>query len=124
MILFTLPAALPTHYDRRLSLSATDTVQNKTMIPLLAAIVLAGAAGAGPVLVSDACGTDTTESEHSRCAVEEVERKMNARGRPKELKVSRELRARGININELNLYGQPNGALMGFVRISCGAGGK
>ena len=59
------------------------------MIPLLAAIVLAGAAGAGPILVSDACGEDTTtNSETGRCAVEEVERKMRAKKRPKELKVS------------------------------------
>lgn len=57
------------------------------MIPLLAAIVLAGAAGAGPVLVSDACGTDSTESEHNRCAIEAVDRQMKSRPRPKELKV-------------------------------------
>lgn len=59
------------------------------MIPLLAAIVLAGAAGAGPILVSDACGEDTTtDSLTGRCAVEEAERTMRAKKRPKELKVS------------------------------------
>lgn len=57
------------------------------MIPLLAAIILAGAAGAGPVLVSDACGNDTTENEVARCAVDEIETNMKARPRPKELKV-------------------------------------
>lgn len=59
------------------------------MIPLLAAIVLAGAAGAGPILVSDACGEDTTtDSETARCAVEEAERTMRVKKKPKELKVS------------------------------------
>lgn len=58
------------------------------MIPLLAAIVLAGAAGAGPVLVSDACGNDTTDnSRDSRCAMDAVEKKLATRTRPKELKV-------------------------------------
>lgn len=57
------------------------------MIPLLAAIVLAGAAGAGPVLVSDACGNDSTEVENNRCAIEAVDKAMKARPRPKELKV-------------------------------------
>lgn len=58
------------------------------MIPLLAAIVLAGAAGAGPILVSDACGDDTTmDSETGRCAVEEADRAMRAKKRPRELKV-------------------------------------
>lgn len=57
------------------------------MIPLVAAIVLAGAAGAGPVLVSDACGTDTTDNVDARCAVAEVERVMKTKQRPKELKV-------------------------------------
>lgn len=57
------------------------------MIPLVAAIVLAGAAGAGPVLVSDACGGDTTDNVDANCAVAEVERIMKARPRPKELKV-------------------------------------
>ena len=57
------------------------------MIPLLAAIVLAGAAGAGPILVSDACGLDTSEADHNKCAVEAVNRRMKSRPRPKELKV-------------------------------------
>lgn len=59
------------------------------MIPLLAAILLAGAAGAGPVLVGDACGSDTTASDDrtSRCAVETVERNMKAKPKPAELKV-------------------------------------
>lgn len=60
------------------------------MIPLLAAILLAGAAGAGPVLVSDACGEDTTTAEsggHTRCAVEKIDRAMKARDVPAELKV-------------------------------------
>eukprot|EP00904_Undaria_pinnatifida_P000701 jgi/Undpi1/10631/HiC_scaffold_29.g13081.m1 len=61
------------------------------MIPLLAAIVLAGAAGAGPILVSDACGDDTTmDSETGRCAVEEADRAMRAKKRPRELKVEAE----------------------------------
>lgn len=58
------------------------------MIPLVAAIVLAGAAGAGPVLVSDACGGDTTDQAEAKCAVAEVERVMRTRERPKELKVN------------------------------------
>lgn len=57
------------------------------MIPLVAAIVLAGAAGAGPVLVSDACGGDTTDNGDTKCVVAEVERSMGVRPRPKELKV-------------------------------------
>lgn len=62
------------------------------MIPLLAAILLAGAAGAGPVLVSDACGSDTTTNDdlaRGRCAVETVSRNMKAKERPAELKVRR-----------------------------------
>lgn len=60
------------------------------MIPLLAAILLAGAAGAGPVLVSDACGQDTTTSESgstTRCAVEKIDRRMKSQDVPSELKV-------------------------------------
>ncbi|CAM9180879.1 unnamed protein product [Ectocarpus sp. 8 AP-2014] len=63
------------------------------MIPLLAAILLAGAAGAGPVLVSDACGSDTTTNDdlaRGRCAVEAVSRNMKAKERPAELKVEAE----------------------------------
>lgn len=59
------------------------------MVPLLAAILLAGAAGAGPVLVSDACGQDTTtaEANTTRCAVENIDRTMKAKAKPAELKV-------------------------------------
>lgn len=59
------------------------------MIPLLAAILLAGAAGAGPVLVSDACGQDTTAAEdgNTRCAVEKIDRRMKSQEVPAELKV-------------------------------------
>ncbi|CAM9276033.1 unnamed protein product [Scytosiphon promiscuus] len=60
------------------------------MIPLLAAILLAGAAGAGPVLVGDACGSDTTTTSDdatSRCAVETIEQTMKAKSIPAELKV-------------------------------------
>ncbi|CAM9989631.1 unnamed protein product, partial [Ectocarpus sp. 13 AM-2016] len=63
------------------------------MIPLLAAILLAGAAGAGPVLVSDACGSDTTTNDDlagGRCAVETVSRNMKSKERPAELKVEAE----------------------------------
>lgn len=63
---------------------------HNAMIPLLAAILLAGAAGAGPVLVSDACGQDTTtaESGNTRCAVERIEKTMKSQKVPAELKVS------------------------------------
>lgn len=57
------------------------------MIPLVAAIVLAGAAGAGPVLVSDVCGGDSTDDAQTKCAVAEVERVMRSKQRPRELKV-------------------------------------
>lgn len=61
------------------------------MVPLLAAILLAGAAGAGPVLVSDACNdndtTTTGETVVTRCAVESVDRAMKAKAKPAELKV-------------------------------------
>lgn len=57
------------------------------MIPLLAAILLAGAAGAGPVLVSDACGADTTTTESSRCRVEKIDKRMKQQRVPAELKV-------------------------------------
>ncbi|CAM9753279.1 unnamed protein product [Pylaiella littoralis] len=66
------------------------------MIPLLAAILLAGAAGAGPVLVSDACGQDTTSASAgegdstTRCAVENIDRSMRAKSKPAELKVEAE----------------------------------
>lgn len=62
------------------------------MIPLFAALLLAGAAGAGPVLVSDACGQDTTTSENgstTRCAVEKIDRRMKSQDVPSELKVRR-----------------------------------
>lgn len=63
------------------------------MVPLLAAILLASAAGAGPVLVSDACGQDTTTTAGdndatTRCAVENIDRSMRAKTKPAELKVS------------------------------------
>lgn len=58
------------------------------MIPLLAAVLLAGAAGAGPVLVSDACGADTTTTESgSRCRVDKIDKRMKQQRVPAELKV-------------------------------------
>ena len=57
---------------------------------MLAAILLAGAAGAGPVLVSDACGQDTTIPDSgatTRCEVEKIDRRMKSQDVPAELKV-------------------------------------
>ena len=48
---------------------------------------MAGAAGAGPVLVSDACGADTTTTESSRCRVEKIDKRMKQQRVPAELKV-------------------------------------
>lgn len=78
------------------------------MIPLLAAILLAGAAGAGPVLVGDACGNDTTTTDDttSRCAVETIERSMKAKPKPAELKVSGEMAAGERNEAQRQGYGR------------------